>query len=130
MTIEEAIFAYLSVQPSLSEVGDRIYPLGLPQTPTYPAITYRPASTTIPMAHDGPGDFISRRIQFDCYDPDYATVKRVSKALRRAINGFKGTMGEVQVHGVFYITEVEDFGDVAEVERVAVDFKFNYKESD
>lgn len=130
MTIEEALFAWLSANEAVSDlVGDRIYHGKLKQNPTYPAIRYKDITAQQPMAHDGPGDFLSRRFQFDCFGQTPKQARTVAAALRRQLNGFRGLMDEVQVWGIFFLNENSDFGDAAKKDRVAVDFKINYKES-
>jgi hypothetical protein len=130
-TLEEGIYAHLTGQAAFSELaGDRLYPQTLPQNPTYPAVRYLVASARLPMAHDGPGDLKSDRIQFDCYGASKQQVKQLVNAVRRILNGFRGTMGGVAVHGVFFLNEVDLYGDQSEVYRTSVDFKFNYKVQD
>lgn len=130
MNIEEAIYTHLVGNAGvLALAGNRVYPLNLPQNPSYPAITYRRVTTRRVMAHDGPEDLGFPRFQFDCYAVGYREVRDLANALRAALNGYRGIMGGgVEVDGVIFLNEVDDFGDTAEVFRVTVDFLIVHKE--
>jgi hypothetical protein len=128
VNIQEALYAYLAADASLAAlVGTRIYPLTLPQKPTYPAICYSKASADVLMAHDGPGDLATDRIQFDCYDDSYGGCQDVYIALREALNGFRGQMSQCWVWGVFFVTSFDSFADVAGVYRIMADFTVEYR---
>lgn len=127
--IEEAIYTKLSSTDAVTDlVGTRIYPLKLPQNPTYPAITYGRVSARRGMTHDGPGDMAWPRFQFDCYGASYSAAKGVANAIRSTLNGFSGTVSTVNICAVFFMNEVDDFNDDTEVYRIAVDFRIIHKE--
>jgi hypothetical protein len=129
-TIEDAIYGELSTRSEITGLAsDRTYPHHLPQNPTYPAQSYRTVTSAVPMAHDGPGDLVTQRIQFDHYGRTAKEARSLARAVRSVLNGFRGTLGGlVEVHGIFFLNEVSDFGGGAEVHRTTTDFKFVYKE--
>jgi len=128
-TIEEALYTLVTGRPLIGDIiGTRLYPLRLPQNPVYPAMVYQLVSARWPMAHDGPADMGFPRVQFDCYAASYGVTKILAKTLRREINGFVGTAAGVEITGIFFLNEIDEFGSQAEVYRVSLDFRVNYKE--
>lgn len=126
-TIQEDFYTYLSAHASLSSVGTRIYPLELPQGPTYPAIVYRQVSTRPLMYHGGASGLRFKGFQFDCYGSTYNQAATTASALRTVLNGYQGTMDSVEVEAVLLQNESDDFGDQVEKKRVSLDFLFIYK---
>lgn len=108
MTIEEAVRTYLGSVAGVTSIvgsgsGARIYPQALPQSPTYPAATYSVISNPVVESHSGNSALAHPRFQFDCWSPDYIQAKSLARAIRRALQGFKGMMGGgsgVDVDGV------------------------------
>jgi hypothetical protein len=132
MEIGEALYPYLTGGQDLAAdvaalVGDRVYPLWLPQSPTYPALCYRTISTQQPMCHDGPVDLETRRVQFDGYAENFAEVNALARALRKALNGFRGDMAGLDVQSCLLESVIDDWGDAAGVWRVTVDFTMMYR---
>ena len=58
----------------MAKIGNRFYPITLPQEPTLPAVTYLILAGDRSYAHDGDLGFANFRIQFDSYalTPDEA----------------------------------------------------------
>jgi hypothetical protein len=102
ITIEEGIVYRLKNYSGLSAlVGDRIYPLKLPQGVILPAVTYQRISTPRVITHDqGTGGLAMPRFQFSAYDDGYSSVKAVIKQIREALNGYKG-LPEAQIPFLF-----------------------------
>jgi hypothetical protein len=101
MTIEEAIYSYLSNETGITSlVGSRIYPVKLPQNTDYPAITYFRVSG--PEHHEK--DMAYPRFQFSCWAAEYGTAKGLAAEVKAAFQRFKGTMGTpgvAVIQGVF-----------------------------
>lgn len=130
MIFEEGLVAFVLSQTSITDlISTRFYPKKLPQNPIYPATVYFVVTNRIPMAHDGPADLHHPRVQLDHYGSTYLEAKRVSNAFRRALNGYQGLMGDVDVNGVFFINETDDFGGGADAFRITADYRFNQKEN-
>lgn len=103
-------------------VAERVYLLRLPQKPVYPAIVYWRVNTGQEMAHDGPVDLAMTRFQFDMYGETFAAVQAVAEAVRVGLNGYQGTVDEVQVWGVFFQNEMNDWGDLTGSWRITQDY--------
>jgi hypothetical protein len=133
-TLEAALFYHLTntagTTPGL--IGTRLYPLVLPQDPTYPALTYQVIEDIPPMAHDGPGDLFGALVQFDCYGASYSAAKTLARGLRADLNGKSGAIGaagaRVRLAGAFLQGMMDHHEPTTAVWRVMVEFLINYKE--
>jgi hypothetical protein len=107
-------------------ISTRLYPLNLPQTPTYPAATYRIVSVAPVNTRDGNGS-ANNRVQFDCYGRTYADAKSVKAVIVPVLDGFKGTLGGGGKAHAWHVGEVDNFDGSTEVFRVTVDFMIFYR---
>ena len=128
MTIEEALSAYLNSKTEITNiVGDRIYPIVLPQNPTYPALTYFKVSG--PAWHDV--DIAYPRFQLSSWGEDYADVKVLAGAVKEVMQRFKGIMGGAQgvkVSQVVYENELDLFDPETGTYHIPADYKIIYRE--
>lgn len=120
MTIDEAVFAYLSTYSGLTAlVGKRIYPDDLPQNPTYPAVTFIQVSEDeIDTLHQPASTMIGATYQFDCWATTRVGAKAVARQIRAAWKNYSGITG-----GVGGVT-------VSAVEIVNGDMDNSYRDSD
>ncbi len=93
MTLEELLYAHVTSYASVqSYIGQRFYPVSLPQNPTYPAATYRRVSTAVQYTRDGDG--MGRvRFQVDCYATTYSQIVSLADAMEDALEAFTSTTG-------------------------------------
>lgn len=128
MTIEEAIRAHLTASPYPTVLGPRWYSHKAPQTPTEPyGVIYRVSPRPI-MAHTGPAGIIERAMQLSLFGKQQSVVLGAGDALRRMINGFRGTMGGLDVRAVIWQNERYMFNETSGLHQVAHDFLFSYVE--
>lgn len=100
--IETEIYAYLSSNNAITAlVGNRIYPLILPQNYTLPAITYTKISGQRVNAKDGQTGLANPRFQFSCWAKTYLEAKKVADVVRIAMNVFP--------NGTTYMQDEQDF---------------------
>ena len=134
--IEDALYAYLGRQAQLTALigaGDamRLYPDVLPEGVPYPAVTYFRVSTPRLHVLSGPSGFAQPRFQFSAWANNKADVIAVTEAVRAALDGFRGLMGEVQVRGVLSDDEMGDHdeydGRTRSFHRV-IDFQVSHEE--
>ncbi|SCY25230.1 tail completion protein gp17 [Alkaliphilus peptidifermentans] len=107
MELGEALFQYLSNHSDLKEkIGDRIYPIMMPQNAKLPVIIYSQISTRRSHALQKDTGFVSQTIQFSCHGKSYKEAVALSKTLRKILQNFSGTMGDLTIQGVLLIGEV------------------------
>lgn len=111
MTIEEAVLAYLLADATVSGlVGDRIFPIQLPQkitssgssiSTTLPAVTYEIFANEEEHILSGLVGFAETRIQFLCHADTFRAATAVCRAIKNSgIVNFKGITGGVDIRGV------------------------------
>jgi len=94
MRLEEALYAHLSGDADVAAlVGDRIYPLLVPQDADLPALAYQRISGVPIYAHDGPPGLARARVQITCLGRSYSEAKDLAARVRAALSGYRGTMG-------------------------------------
>lgn len=133
MLLEEAIRAHLVANGGVSAlIGTRLYPLVLPQDPTYPAIVLTRVSGVREHSHDGPSLLSTSRLQLDCIAPTAAAAKNVADKVRLALDGFRGTMGGaggVEVNGAWLEDERDGYDDELRVYSASVDYMVLHNEA-
>lgn len=138
--IGQAIHARLKAHAGTSAlVESRVYPLRLPEGPTYPAIRYQVigAPRTHLMGDSADASIgVHSRVQVDCFAETYAGVRAVAEQVRLALSRWSGTAGGVTVEVVF----LDDERDLDEptlihggeqgVYRVMFDFIAHYEDEE
>ena len=130
MSIASDLRTFLLADATLGGlIGTRLYPLKLPQDPTVPAMTFQWISGQRAHAADGAVGLASPRVQFDCWAETYLEVEAVFEALRKRLDGFRGTAGASRVQGAFFETERDDYEDEARLYRRSADFFIWHEEA-
>lgn len=133
MMLHEAFFAYLTAHPLLGGlIGTRLYPQLIPENALLPAMAYQQISLgDDAMAHDGPLNVVTTTFQFTCQAETYNAAQTMAAALRNALHGFSGLMGnEEHTLKIFFCQQVgsdEDSG-IEDAVIVRCDYKFVYLE--
>lgn len=137
--MEEALRALLAGDPGIAGlVGGRIYPVERPQGSALPAITYHLVSSVPGHAMGGLTGLVDARVQIDAWaEPSttrssYDTAKRIGRAVRAALGGFRGTVGGTDIGGIFLEDEddgrADGAGDVARLHRNRTDIRIWHRE--
>lgn len=93
MTIETGLVGFLRADPVIAAVVDaRVYPLRLPQTPIYPAITYQRISTTRERPIRASAWRAQARFQVDCWADSYGVARQLGDAVRARLDGHMGDL--------------------------------------
>lgn len=128
--IEQGIHWHLKSDSGVAAlVSTRVYPVLLPQNPTYPAITYQRISGPRVPIYDGPSTMAAPRFQIDSWSETYAGAKALAEAVREAMDCFHGTMSPVTVGVCEIITETDLYDDEARVFRVLQDYRILHRET-
>jgi hypothetical protein len=128
MSLETEVRARLAADGTISGlVSTRIFPLMLPQNPTYPALVFRRISG--PRMHDLQGS-IGRgtaRLQIDSWATGYLGAQALAAAVRSSLDGFTGML--TSLHAVIKLdNEIDDYDDDADKYRVIQDFRIIHTE--
>lgn len=101
--IEQGLVTYLLARAGVTAlVAARIYPEIVPQAEkgedNYPAITYQVISEPNVRSLSGASGLAYPRIQINCWSRRYSVTKALRNAVRDALDGYRGSMGDVTVH--------------------------------
>lgn len=95
MSLETALYSRLSAYAGLNAlVGARIYPMMLPQAPTFPAVTYFRVSTVPTQVFSAPAsDQLRVRMQVSAWAMSYDGAHAVADQIVAALDGWYGLLG-------------------------------------
>jgi hypothetical protein len=102
-------------------VGERVHPGVAPQTEATPYISFFRISTPRIRSINGPSGLAYPRFQIEAWSEDFNVAKQVIDAVRRAIDGFIGTVGGFKVRAASVQDEGDDFDDVTRQHRARLD---------
>ena len=123
MSIEAGLVTHLLADgPVAALVAARVDPIKLPQSPTYPAITYEIISDIPHRSLDGDSDLEAVRVRIHCWAETYAVAVDLAGKVRTAVGDFSGTMGTTVVVSSKFETWNDVWEDVPEAYRRVVDF--------
>lgn len=132
MTVEAAIYALMMASSEISGAADdRIYPLVAPDCVATPYITYQRISGERWNSLAGSVGKAQPRIQIDVWAETYAAAKQLGDAIRRALDGYRGTVGGIRI-GALRIESDQDFFEndpVPALYRVSMDFRVTHAEA-
>jgi hypothetical protein len=92
-TITDMVNFVVSDPTVSSLIGSRLYPLTLPQEPTFPAVTYLRVSRPHQHIMEG-GEVVWPMLQFDCYASTYLDAETLVHALDDAFGRWKSVWGQ------------------------------------
>jgi len=118
--LETDLRTYLLSFDSLkNKIGNRLYPVWIPQNAEMPSVAYVEVSR--PSHHDI--DVAFPRIQFSVFSNRYIEAKEISKEIRKILQRFKGKMGNTTVIQIAYENEYEVYERDTNRYHVATDYK-------
>lgn len=128
--ISDHLNTYLNAQSSITSiVSTRIYPVILPQKPTYPAITYRDDDHDVDetfAGQSGPTDSI---YSIDAWATTYAGTTTLGNAIRTALVNTAEAFGGINIHKCILITGPATFyEDAVEAYRQTQTFIISHNE--
>jgi len=122
VTVETDIRTRIVADGTISGlVATRVYPLVLPQKPTYPAIRYGRISGPRSQLLDGPSEWGFARVEYDSWATSYTGAQTLAAAVRSSLNGFIGTLSGRSVV-IRLENERDDFEEADELYRVIQDY--------
>lgn len=130
----QAIYAYLSRNEQIVEqVGNKIFPMLLPEDAPIPAIVYSPVFASYDSALQGDTGFVRQTIQFVCHGKTFKKARELSRMVKRAFQNFHGDMCGLEIQAVFIKSDYEYNGNTAlkfstEEYLSSIEFEFYYNE--
>lgn len=132
MSLGAGIYEFLSDNLS---IGERVYPLTLPQDVTLPAMTYQVISDVPTISHSTAQDHPTytgtqrsdTRVQFDCYGSDYDEAEALCDELRQLTVGYRGSWGTEEVDSVLPDVRLDDWDEAPGVWRVIQDLIIGHR---
>lgn len=125
--------AYLISQATVqSVVAGRIYPLRLPQNPTFPAVTYTNIMSERPETMTGGTGLVRSRLQVDSWGQTKEAAEDLAARIRKVLQGFRGAFGSgatlVNVQAVHYVSDFEMYDPDVNNYRVIKDYHIWFEE--
>lgn len=117
-----------------SIVGTRIYPLLAPKTAAIPFITWRRAGISREHTLAGPMGMPNVTVEMQSFANTYEDVRQLADRVRLVLDGYGGTVNNVEVKNVSLENEADDFvqlagGDLPPVYQVTQTFNVLWQES-
>lgn len=108
--MEQAIVDVLENDADVSAIiGDRIFPLVIPQEKALPAITYERVDTDPNDTKSGASTLDGDLIDLDLWGKDFAVLKDLAKKIRTTLDRFSGTRQGIIVQSIQYQNQVVGF---------------------
>ena len=129
MTLETELVTRLNADGTVSgEVGTRIYPVKLPQDPTYPAITYNRVSGVRLHDLDGTAGRATPRLSINSWAATYAGCQTLAAAVRASLDGFNGTLTTIKCV-ISLENEIDLFEQDVSIYRILQDYFVSHIET-
>lgn len=108
MDILIGLYNHLSNDEKIKKiVGNKIYPVILPQNVTLPAIVYSSVLANYDSALQGDTGFVRQTIQIVSHAKTYKEARELSRLIKKIIQNLHGNMGGVFIEAVFIKTDYE-----------------------
>lgn len=99
--IEEGLVTFLKAQAPIAVlISGRVFPGVIPLGQPLPALTYQRISCARVRSFAGASGIASPRFQIDAWASTAKTARELAGHVRRALDGYRGSLGQVQVLGV------------------------------
>ena len=92
-------------------IGSRLFSAGEGQGQDLPRVNYHFISGVGSYSHSGPSGVLASRLQLDCIAETSVEAEAVAKAIKYAVDGYKGYWGDVRIDSVKVPLERMDRGD-------------------
>ena len=117
-----------------SMAGSRVYPLLAPKTASLPFITWRRAGISREHTLAGPMGMPNVSVEVQSFATTYEDVRELADRVRLVLDGYGGTVNNVEVKNVSLENEADDFvqlagGDLPPVYQVTQTFNVLWQES-
>jgi hypothetical protein len=127
-TLVEGLLVHLESQVPAIGHG---YPIEVPQDAAYPAWSFQVVDDDQVLSHSGGTGYSKARVQVDIMAQEtsdlsgYGVAQGLARSVRSALDGFKGTMGGVQVE-YCKTTLSDDWADIHKLPVASIDVMIHY----
>lgn len=113
MSLETDLWTLLTTDSAVRALaGERLYPLLIPQDLTTPALAYQVISAPGQYTHDqGDIGLIRARVQITGQASSYSTLHALLEAVRAAVTGYAGTVGDTHFQAIFVENYRQDWAE-------------------
>lgn len=130
IVIESAIRAALLADSTVAGlIGDRVYPLVLPQNPTLPAIVYQRIASPPDLSNDGPAGPLRTRLQLTLWASTWSGSRAIAAAVKAVLHGYSGSADGQDVLLVAEANETDGYESETKLFRVIADYYVHTKET-
>lgn len=132
MIIEQALHDQLAATTAVTDiVSTRIYPEMLPENPTLPAITYQRTSGARTQVMSAASGLAAPHFQVDAWAATYAAVKALATQVRKALDGYTGTLGGTGgvAADIMLLNDIDLLDPETGWHRVVMDFEIWHPEA-
>ena len=118
-----ALYTKLSTDSGITAIaGTRIYPVKMPQEPTFPLVTYQIFSQPTVNTHDAK-TMKNSQVQVDAWAETFLAAHQLAEAIESSLGVFKGTIASDEViHSSIQRNKQDFFEDGVDDYRVSLDF--------
>lgn len=130
----QAVYESMCLDKSISKcVGDRIYPIMLPEDAPLPAIVYSPTLANYDSALQGDTGYVRQTMQFVCHDKTYKKARELSRKVKKLFQDYKGDMHGLVIQAVFIKSDYEYSSNTAlkfdtDEYMSSIEFEFHFNE--
>lgn len=98
----QSLYEFLMANQNLRQiVGDKIYPMFIPQYDKIPAIVYYPVSANYDSALQRDTGFQRVIIQIDCHELTFKKARTLSRLIKTMFQDYQGDMFGTNIEAVF-----------------------------
>lgn len=128
MSIESAVYTRLAGYAGVSAlVGTRIYPLYLPQTPTYPCIAYRKQDATPISLLSADTNIIESRFEIGSFSNTFDQMISLENEVRLAMQRLSGTVDSMVIMDTTIVDMVHNYEADLEIHESTVTVRITHR---
>ena len=122
------IYTILKDTGTFTGIGERLYPVTVPQGAIFPAVTFDIISKQPSETKTGSSTVDQARVQIDFYASTLKAADELAEALRTAIDFLdKVTVADADFDGIKYISQTHAYNEEQELFQVSVEYYFRFK---
>lgn len=128
--ILQAVYQILIGNPGLAAlVGDRVYPVVIPEDVPSPVITFQRVTTDREYTKDGPSGVATVMLQVNVWEPDPLKAAQVGAQVVKALHAaWNGAVAGVELGEVKCLNEMDAYDEETKLAGVQLEWSIQYVE--